>query len=97
MSILHIVRQSAFSTCDYLQCSQVIQENDTLVLCDDGCYNLSHPLTTLLVTEKKNLFLKVIELHAKARGLHITSSVEPITMATLVELTLQHDKVITWQ
>jgi tRNA 2-thiouridine synthesizing protein B len=97
MSTLHIVRQSAFNTSDYSECSKVIKSHDAIVFCDDGCYNLSHSITNLLLDEKTLLSFKVIKLHARARAIKIPSTVEAINMGTLVDLTFQHDKVITWQ
>ena len=97
MSTLHIVRRSAFDTTDYLQCSNIIQDNDTLVLCDDGCYNLSHQITTNLLNDRSALSLKVISLHAQSRAIKIPSRVNAIDMNALVDLTFHHDKVITWQ
>ena len=97
MSTLHIVRQSAFNTSDYLECSKIIQSNDTVVFCDDGCYNLSHSITNLLLDKKTLISLKVIEFHAQARAIKIPSTVEAVNMGALVDLTFQHDKVITWQ
>jgi tRNA 2-thiouridine synthesizing protein B len=97
MSTLHIVRKSAYNTTDYLQCSQLIQADDTVVFCDDGCYNLTHEITGALLNGNKTISLKVISSHALARAIIIPTRVNAIDMNALVNLTFHHEKVITWQ
>ena len=97
MPTLHIVRQSAFNTNDFFQCSQVIKDSDTLVFTDDGCYNFQHPLMNSIKV-KQNIKVNILSHHAKARGLSIdTSELAGITMHELVSLTFDNDRVITWQ
>jgi len=99
MTTLHIVRQSAFNTNDFAQCTQTIKAQDTLVLIDDGCYNLSHPLKDEI---PKKMVIKVLALHAKARGITVMNMAQDdllslITMEDLVNLTLSAKNTITWQ
>lgn len=97
MTTLHIVRQSAFNSDDFAQCLQVLRKNDVIVLIDDGCYNLHHPLISTIENDT-NIQLKVIEKHAIARAIAIDETLySVIDMNNLVELTLITDRVITWQ
>ncbi|MBU2892549.1 sulfurtransferase complex subunit TusB [Colwellia sp. D2M02] len=97
MSILHLIRSSAFHRSDFEQCLSIAQSNDTIIFCDDGCYNLSHPLTTNLLAQENKLTIKVLQDHAQARAIIAPQTIEGITMEDLVSLTFTHDKVITWQ
>lgn len=98
MSTLHIVRQSAFMTSDLAQCISLLLSEDTLVLIDDGCYNLSHRLLTDLLSQPNNsITVNVIKSHAEARALLVPKGVNIIEMTALVEFTFTHQKVITWQ
>ena len=97
MTTLHIVRQSAFNTNDFFQCLQVLGKKDVIVFIDDGCYNLLHSLINN-IDNNKNIQLKVIKQHAKARAIIINEEVfTQITMTDLVSLTFDNDRVITWQ
>lgn len=97
MPTLHIVRQSAFQTNDFFQCSQVLQQNDAIVFTDDGCYNLQHSLMNV-IHKKKNIQLHVMQNHAVARAISLKNSlVTEINMRDLVKLTFDNDRVITWQ
>jgi len=98
MSTLHIVRQSAFSNNDFAQCLSVLGQQDTLVLMDDGCYNLKHTLMASLIEQTNNTnCINVITSHAQARALEIQEGVIGIEMSDVVELTFTNQKVITWQ
>ena len=97
MTTLHIVRQSAFNTNDFFQCIQVLANKDVIVFIDDGCYNLQHNLIKS-IDGNKNIKLRVIEQHAKARSIIINEEVfTKATMTDLVSLTFESDRVITWQ
>lgn len=98
MSTLHLVRQSAFATNDFAQCLSVLDHQDSIVLMDDGCYNLKHSLMDSLIKRVDGtLSINVITSHAQARALEILESVQHIEMSDVVELTFNHTKVITWQ
>jgi len=98
MSTLHLVRQSAFTNNDFAQCLSMIGQQDTIVLMDDGCYNLKHTLMDSLIKQVDNtIHITVIISHAKARGIEIQKTVKGINMSEVVELTFTHKKVITWQ
>ena len=98
MSTLHLVRQSAFSSTDFQQCLSVLGQLDSIVLMDDGCYNLKHTLMTSLLKRAGNkININVISTHAQARAIETIATVSYIDMADVVELTFNHNKVITWQ
>ena len=96
MTTLHIMRRSAFSSDILQQCISIVQPQDTIVYCDDGCYNLTHALTSTLKTNHPNVMIKTVLAHAQARGI-TSEDIVAINMADLVTLTFNHDKVITWQ
>lgn len=101
MTTLHLVRRSAFETQDFYQCLALLKAEDALVLLDDGCYNLHHQLIRQV---KQTIY--VIKEHAIARAININThivelpaeqSVEPISMTSLVQMTLSYNNSITWQ
>jgi len=91
MTLLHLVRKSAFETSDFQQCIDTLAFGDQVVLLDDGCYNIRHKLMSKL-TE-----VMVIKVHADARALNIQAGTLAISMEDLIELTFKHNSVITWQ
>lgn len=98
MSTLHLVRKSAFTTNDFAQCLSVLDQQDAIVLMDDGCYNLKHPLMDSLIKRANStVSINVIANHAKARAVETLTAVNKIQMNDVVELTFNHQKVITWQ
>jgi len=98
MSTLHLVRKSAFTTNDFAQCLSVLDQQDAIVLMDDGCYNLKHPLMDSLIERANStVSINVIANHAQARAIETLAAVNKIKMNDVVELTFNHQKVITWQ
>ena len=98
MSTLHIVRQSAFASNDFAQCLSVLEHQDSVVLMDDGCYNLKHSLMDSLIKRVDgSVNINVVVSHARARAIEIIATVNAIEMSDVVELTFTHKKVITWQ
>ena len=69
--MLHLVRTSAFQTYDFEQCLNVVQPSDTIVLLDDGCYNLNHYLWQQALDKIALPALYIIEAHAQARAITI--------------------------
>ncbi|WDE08273.1 sulfurtransferase complex subunit TusB [Thalassomonas viridans] len=97
MSILHLVRSSQFQSTDFLQCVEVLTPGDQLVLLDDACYNLHHPL--LIQAQEKLLPHKiaVVASHAQARAIPLPETITGISMTELVHLTFDYNSVVTWQ
>lgn len=94
MNTLHIIRSSAFNSNDLQQALSLASENDSIVFTDDGVYNLNHPL----LNEHHTHTLYCVEQHLVARGINNNlAAAKLISMAQLVELTLTHKPVITWQ
>jgi len=96
MSTLHLVRQSAFATNDFAQCLNVVNQNDAIVLMDDGCYNVNHTLINNLLKQVGDN-INLVASHAKARAIEANKMIKLIEMADVVTLTFIHSKVITWQ
>ena len=93
MTILHILRTSAFTTNQLTNCLTSMSEGDDLVLMDDGCYSLPHPSLN-----KLNRSFYIIEEHAIARAVNIDSDkIKAITLSEFLALTFNHKSTITWQ
>jgi len=97
MAILHIIRQSAFNSSDLEQCSKLATKVDTIVLIDDACYNVTHPLIKHIVDQLPGIAIKIMHSHAQARAISIVKPITAIAMNDLIDLTFSHEKVITWQ
>ena len=97
MSILHLVRSSQFQCNDFSQCISLLSPNDTLVLLDDGCYNLNHQLLAQAQSRLLPKKIAVLSSHAQARALTLPAQVQGITMNELVTLTFSNNSVVTWQ
>jgi tRNA 2-thiouridine synthesizing protein B len=98
MSMLHLVRTSAFQANDFEQCLNVVQPSDTIVLLDDGCYNLSHDLWQQALNKIALPSLYIIEAHAQARSVNIDNNkVNLLSLDSLMTLICETDKSVTWQ
>ncbi|QDP01359.1 sulfurtransferase complex subunit TusB [Thalassotalea sp. PS06] len=95
MANLHIIRSSGFTHGKLQQCLATVIDDDAILLIDDGVYNLNHP-ELLKVIGSRPLF--ALEEHVIARGLTPSrSEVKYCDYNKFVALTLDADKVITWQ
>lgn len=94
MPILNIVRCSAFTSQQVNNCLATLLESDSILLIDDGGYNLTHP-SLLAVVKRNEVF--VINEHAVARALAIPPNIIPISMKEMKDLVFSHHSVITWQ
>jgi sulfur relay protein TusB/DsrH len=98
MSMLHLVRTSAFQTNDFEQCLNVVQTSDTIVLLDDGCYNLSHELWQETLNKISLSALYIIEAHAQARAISIDKTkINTLSLDALMTLICETEKSVTWQ
>lgn len=97
MSVLHLIRTSNFATNDLSLCLNHLSADDSLILLDDGCYNLHHPLLNSAVEKITRSNIYMLGQHASARGLKLDQDIELISMAEVVQLVLSNQTVITWQ
>ena len=97
MATLHLIRNSAFINNDLAQCLELATNTDILVLIDDACYNVHHPLIEKVLSQQLELKISIMNTHARARAISVPPLIEVITMNKLIELTFTYDKVITWQ
>ena len=97
MAMLHIIRNSGFSSNALTQCLSISLPQDSILLMDDGCYNLNHPLLAEALTKQPALKVYFINLHASARA---QNSINPVfissTLDNVLELLFTHDNSITW-
>ena len=95
MSILHIVRTSAFTCGQLKQCLDTFLETDSIILMDDGCYNINHSLTQNL---DENVKIYCITEHLTARGIENSpNNIQLISLKDFLTLTFKHKSSITWQ
>ena len=97
MAMLHIIRCSGFSSNALSQCLDITLPNDSILLMDDGCYNLHHPLLIAAKVERPELKIFFIDVHANARALSNNShGFIPSTLAEMLKLIFNHNNSITW-
>lgn len=101
MSKLHIIRASAFADSTLKNGIALLKSDDTVLLIDDGVYNLQHPILSTLSNALTKHNLLVIGEHVQARGLQYSSSIKAsiteITIDDIIDLTLSVKQSITWQ
>lgn len=95
MSTLHLIRTSPFDNQDLKLCLATLSVGDQVVFIDDGCYALQHKLMASIEKYQVNCF--AIEQHLNARALSKINNIAMINMHDLVQLTLNNQRVITWQ
>lgn len=95
MANLHIIRSSGFTHTKLQQCLATVINDDAILLIDDGVYNLNHPELLKVVGTRP---IYALEEHVIARGLTPSNSdVNNCDYNRFVALTLDAEKVITWQ
>ena len=96
--MLHLVRTSAFQTADFQECLNVVKTNDTIVLLDDGCYNLNHELWQEALNKVALPALYIIEAHAQARAVTVDKDkINTLSLDALMTLICETQKSVTWQ
>ena len=97
MAMLHIIRNSGYSNNALAQCLNMALPQDSILLMDDGCYNLSHKLLLDSLENKPEISVYFIKLHADARAQNnINSEFMATTLTEVVALLFKHDNSITW-
>lgn len=97
MAMLHIIRSSAYNSNALAQCLNILLPHDSILLMDDGCYNVNHKLLLQAKADSPELKIYFIVLHAQARGQkNIKNNLTPTTLTDVVTLLFQHDNSITW-
>lgn len=97
MAMLHIIRSSGFSSNILTHCLTMAQPQDSILLMDDGCYNLNHPLLLAAAVKQPELKVYFIKLHADARAQSSDKhTFTPSTLAQMLELIFNHDNSMTW-
>lgn len=93
MSTLHTISKSPQS--GILQsCLAVIGADDAILFIEDGVYHCSSPL----VIDNKTLRIYALREDMLARGTlgRLRDGIEPVDTARFVELSCEHDKVLSW-
>ncbi|OUS28734.1 hypothetical protein A9Q98_07385 [Thalassotalea sp. 42_200_T64] len=95
MTILHIVRSSAFNDNKLELCLSIVTEHDSIFLIDDGVYNIAHP-SLLKLLDRIEVF--ALTEHTNARALNIDNKkIRTADLSAFVALTDNAEKTITWQ
>ena len=68
MAMLHIIRRSGFTSNALAQCLSMVLADDSILLMDDGCYNVNHPLLLEALTSKPNTAVYFVDVHTSARA-----------------------------
>ena len=97
MAMLHIIRSSGYNSSALAQCLNMVLPQDSLLLMDDGCYNVSHTLLLKLLLDKPDISVYFISQHANARAQKpINNTFTATTLTEVVSLLFKHDNSITW-
>ena len=97
MAMLHIIRSSAFNSNTLTQCLSMYLSGDSILLMDDGCYNLNHSLLLEAQARQSSITVYFISLHASARAQkNPNDTFNAITLNEVLALIFQHDNSITW-
>lgn len=104
MATLHILRSSPTANSAFTDCLALFSPSDTLLLIDDGCYALHSAAFAQAIKNDELKHIQVLEKHQTARGIseinNLTAKAatyNAIDMNGVVDLTLTHDRVVTWQ
>jgi tRNA 2-thiouridine synthesizing protein B len=97
MTMLHIIRSSAYSGNTLELCLSTIAPDDDILLMDDGCYNLTHPLLHKAIEKLTQGTIFYLADHTNARA--ITPSYSKLTAIDVnhtPELIFKHENAINW-
>ena len=94
LTILHLIRRSAFNSNQLENCLATLSAADSIVLIDDGCYSINHP-SLIAVISTHHVY--VVTEHVNARGVCLIDSINSISLKELTDLMFNHDSVVTWQ
>ena len=86
--MLHIL-QTHLSQADLARLIDLAQEDDAIVLLDDGVYNQ-------IQLTKSHCPIYVMQSHNEMRGLAAKQFTKPLDMAGLVQLTTNHTNSVSW-
>lgn len=89
--MLHLIQKSPFQTNCLEQCLSIASTDDHFLLMSDGIYALQK---NDFVNHFDNIY--VLETDLQARGLAADRKIKTISHKQFVELTLQHDKSLSW-
>ena len=86
--MLHII-QTHLSQVDFERIRELAQEDDAIVLMDDGVYNQ-------IQLTKSHCPIYVMQSHTEMRGLASKQFTKPLDMSGLVQLTTNHTNSVSW-
>ncbi|UUO22276.1 sulfurtransferase complex subunit TusB [Colwellia sp. M166] len=97
MAMLHIIRNSGFTNNTLSQCLNMSLPQDAILLMDDGCYNLQHPLLLEALTKQAEITVYYVSLHASARAQNSEQALfTAISFDDVLKLIFTFDNSITW-
>ena len=96
--ILHTVNKSPYADQTLLSCLRAASEKDTLLLIEDGVYGALKGGEYSALVESAAPRILVLAPDLEARGLldNLSTTIATVDYAGFVELTVTHDKVVSW-
>jgi tRNA 2-thiouridine synthesizing protein B len=96
--ILHTVNKSPYADKTLHSCLKAANDNDTLLLIEDGVYGAlkEGEFSDLVDSAGPRIVALVADLEARGLMDRLLNSVDTVDYAGFVELTLAHDKVVSW-
>lgn len=96
--ILHTVNKSPYANKTLLSCLKAANDSDTLLLIEDGVYAALKGGEYSDLVESAGPRILALAADLEARGLmdKLLNSVATVDYAGFVELTVTHDKVVSW-
>lgn len=95
MSCLHTINKSPDSKL-LESCLQVINADDAILFIEDGVYHCASPISLPTIIETVKVYGLREDMLARAMLSRTMDRVEVIDTARFVELSCEHDKVVSW-
>jgi tRNA 2-thiouridine synthesizing protein B len=95
MSVLHLIFNSISDQDALNRCIELAQQDDEILLLENGVYCAQHPKGIQQLTNA-NVQTYVLSSDAQSRGIAIAAPFTAIDQTTFVQLTVKHQKSISW-
>lgn len=94
MPQLHTVNKSPYSDASLQRCLDLANENDRVLLIEDGVYGATAAIQA--AAQERKLHLCALEDDLRARGMAISDGIEAVSYAGFVDLAAAADSVVSW-
>ena len=99
MSVLHLINKSPFSHSAAMECLQMVQPGDSILLLEEGVYGaLEHSPLSDRLKALQGVAVCALEpdLTARAISTNCLPTVRIIGMADFVQLAIAHEQSLSW-